>query len=190
MTLLRPKLLFRFILAVTFAFVFFAFQKPTISQAFDSSKCTYIGQCVDNLKCYSPCGNSCGVWVANGPCGSAVIGGIQPPDGVIDYNLDAAMQGGGGNAIGIFVFLSVALRLFTVVAGLFMFFNFFIAGYTLIVSAGNSQKYTDVRERLTFGMIGLVIIVAAYMIAAMIGLLFFGDATFILQPDISQYGAI
>lgn len=182
------SLVFGTILAL--GLMLFTFQQPSTTKAFDGSKCTYIGQCVDNVKCYSPCGNSCGVWVPGGACGSAVIGGIQPPDGVLDYNQAAAIQGGGGNAIGIFVFLSTALKLFTVVAGLFMFFNFFIAGYTLIAGAGNSQKYTDVRERLTFGIIGLVIIVAAYMIAAMIGLLFFGDATFILQPDISQYGAI
>lgn len=159
-------------------------------RAFDPTQCTYDGQCVQNETCYSPCGGGCGVWVANGPCGSAVVGGIKPPEGVQDYNTIAMMGGGGGNAIGVFAFISVGLRLFTIISGLFILFNFLIAGYTLIASAGNSQKYTDVRERLTFALIGLVIIVAAYMLAAMIGLIFFGDATFILQPNISQYSAL
>lgn len=121
-----------------------------------------------------------------GDCGSAVIGGISAPQGVGSYNCST----GYCTNIGIFAFISVALRLFTIICGLFILFNFLIAGYTLIASAGNTQKYTDIRERLTFALIGLVIIVAAYMLAAMIGLIFFGSATFILNPDISQYSAL
>ena len=183
LTLLFPVILF---------VVFFAVSTflPTSAQAFDSSKCTYTGQCVDNMKCYSPCGGRCGVWVSNGPCGSAVVGGIKPPEGVLEYNTETMMQGGGGNSIGIFAFLSVALRLFTIICGLFMFFNFLWAGYALITRAGDSKAFSDVRERLQYALIGLVIIVAAYMISAIFGLLFFGDAGFILQPNIAMFGAI
>lgn len=158
--------------------------------AWDGSKCSYENQCVDNFKCHSPCGDSCGTWLKGDPCGSAVIGGIAPPSGVADYNTIAVFGGGGGNAIGVFAFISVGLRLFTILCGLFMFFNFLWAGYSLITRAGDNKAYTDVRERLSFAMIGLVVVVAAYMLAAMIGLIFFGDATFILQPDISRYSAI
>lgn len=121
-----------------------------------------------------------------GDCGSSVIGAIAPPQGVGGYNCSTGLC----TNIGIFSFISVALRLFTIVSGLLVFFNFLGAGYTLIAKSGDTKAYSDVRERIMFSLIGLVIIVAAYMIAAMIGLLFFGSATFIIQPDISQYGAV
>lgn len=162
---------------------------PTVF-AWDGSKCSYLDQCVENFRC--KCLGTCTgtiIWTKGDPCGSAVIGGIRPPNGVSDYNL-IAMLGGSGDNIGIFAFISVGLRLFTILCGLFMFFNFLWAGYSLITRAGDNKAYTDVRERLSFAMIGLVVVVAAYMLAAMIGLIFFGDATFILQPDISRYSAI
>ncbi len=171
---------------ITLAQIFFV---PT-AQAWDGSKCSYVDQCVENYRC--KCLGACTgtiIWTKGDPCGSAVIGGIRPPNGVSDYNL-IAMLGGSGDNIGIFAFISVGLRLFTILCGLFMFFNFLWAGYSLITRAGDSKAYADIRERLQYAMIGLVVVVAAYMLAAMIGLIFFGDATFILNPDITQYGAI
>jgi len=175
------------VLVVVFGFLFF---QAEIASAFDSTRCTYDGQCVDNQKCYSPCGGGCGVWVANGPCGSAVVGGIRPPDGVKDFNLDAAMQGSGGNAIGLFVFVSRALRLFTIICGLGIFLTFLWAGYALITQAGNSKAYSDVRERLQYALVGLIIVVSAYTIAAIIGLIFFGNPAYLINPDLASIGAI
>lgn len=146
--------------------------------------CSYVGQC-------APSNNTCEMADATtiadigGPCGSAIIGGITAPQGVGSYNCSTGLC----TNIGIFSFISVALRLFTVICGLFMFFNFLWAGYALITKAGDTKAFTDVRERLQYAMIGLVIIVSAYMLAAIIGLVFFGNAGFILKPDISQYGA-
>ncbi len=146
--------------------------------------CTSIGQCGPNNKVCILIGPN--TVAPNGAdCGSAIIGGITAPQGVGVYNCDT----GNCTNIGIFSFISVALRLFTVICGLFMFFNFLWAGYALITKAGDTKAFTDVRERLQYAMIGLVIIVAAYMLAAIIGLVFFGNAGFILKPDISQYGA-
>ncbi len=146
--------------------------------------CNYRGQCAPSNKL---CEEVAPGVIADigGPCGSAIIGGITAPQGVGSYNCSTGLC----TNIGLFSFISVALRLFTVLCGLFMFFNFLWAGYALITKAGDTKAFTDVRERLQYALIGLVIVVAAYMIAAIVGLVFFGDAGFILKPDITRYGA-
>ena len=146
--------------------------------------CSYQGQCAPSNKICEVVAQGV-IADIGGPCGSAIVGGITAPQGVGNYNCSTGLC----TNIGIFSFISVALRLFTVICGLFMFFNFLWAGYALITKAGDTKAFTDVRERLQYAMIGLVIIVAAYMLAAIIGLVFFGNARFILKPDISQYGA-
>ena len=108
--------------------------------------------------------------------------------GVDRYNIDAA--NGNGINIGILVFASKLLKLVNIVAGLLIFVNFVSAGYTYITSAGNTSLYTEIKEKLTFSVVGIVIIVAAYTGAALLGLIFFGDPSFILNPDLVKYGAL
>lgn len=109
-----------------------------------------------------------------------VFGQVVPPAGVGAF--DAAA--GGGDAIGLLVFFSTAIRIFTIVAGLFVMLNFFLAGYEYITAA-DSKAHQKVRERLTNSVIGLVIIVSAYTIIALISLIFFGNAGYIINPVIS-----
>lgn len=150
--------------------------------------CTYAGQCVNNSLCaIGGYGGARYIAPSTRECGSFVVGGVGAPLGLARYNTVAEMQGGG---IGALLFFSTLLRLFTAIAGLAVFANFLYAAYVFISKAGDSKAFSEVQERLTFSIIGIVIIVAVYMIAAIIGLIFFGDASFILQPDITQFGAL
>lgn len=153
------------------------------------SGCTDIGACGTNGKIciittplvVRPVGADCGV----GNAGSQIIGPIVPPQGVGAYNARAGVGG-----IGILIFASNALKFFAVICGVVIFFNFISAGFEYITGAGKTETHTKVREKLTWSVLGLVLLISAYVIAAIIGLLIFGNASFILQPNIVQYGAL
>lgn len=106
-----------------------------------------------------------------------IIGSVTPPPGVTAYDAQA-----GG--IGLILFLSTLIRVFTVVAGLYVMAQFLLAGWQYITANGDTGVNAKVRERITMSLIGIVIIVASYTVAGMIGYLFFGDASFILNPNI------
>jgi hypothetical protein len=105
------------------------------------------------------------------------FGTIVAPAGVERYD-----QAAGG--IGLLLFMSNLIQIATVVAGVWVMFNFITAGYMYVTSNGDSGIHGKVSSKLTQSVIGLVIIVAAYGIAALVGLLMFGDATYFLNPDI------
>lgn len=112
----------------------------------------------------------------------SIFGNISPPPGVGLYDTRA------GGQIGLMYFISNAIKLATLVAGLWVLLNFVMAGYEFLKSSGDSAAYGKVAKRLTMSVVGLVIIIAAYAIVGVIGLLFFGDAGFILNPTIQGPG--
>lgn len=114
--------------------------------------------------------------------GESVLGTVSPPPGVSAYN--AAV---GADGIGIILFMSTLIRIATIVAGIWVLFNFVTAGYDYI-TAGDSKASQKVKEKLTASVIGLVIIVASYVVIAIFGLILFGDAGFFLNPQICGPG--
>ena len=109
-----------------------------------------------------------------------IFGTIDAPQGVIDYNNTA----GGADAIGIFIFTTRIIQLIFVLAGIWVVWNVIGAGFIYLGSEGDSKAHGKVRDQLTMSFIGLLIIVASYGFASLIGLLFFGDPSFILNPVI------
>ncbi len=105
------------------------------------------------------------------------FGTIDAPPGVAEFN----QQAGG---IGIILFFSNLIRLITVVAGLWTMINFIIAGFTYVTSADNPSAIEKIGPKLSSSVIGLAIIVASYTLAAVLGLILFGDASFIISPEI------
>ena len=104
------------------------------------------------------------------------LGIIEPPPGVENY---------GNTVVGITAFISALLRLSAVVAGIWSLFNFIIAGFMYISNQGDSGIHQKVVERFTMTIFGLVVIVASYSIAGLVGLIIFGDANFIISPKIT-----
>lgn len=107
-----------------------------------------------------------------------IIGSVEPPQGVALY--DAAS----GGDIGLFLFLSNLIKIATVVAGIWILFNFILAGFTYISSEGNTKANQDVKNKLTYSVVGMVVIVISYIAIGLLGLLLFGRADFFLQPEI------
>jgi len=117
----------------------------------------------------------------------SVFGQVDAPPGVAEFN--AQIRGGGVGpdveGIGIIIFASNLIRIATIIAGLIVFFNFIKAGYSYIASDGSTKVNEEVKNTLTYSILGLVIIVASYTIIAIISLLLFGKADFILNPIIT-----
>lgn len=130
-------------------------------------------------------------WVLEGSCGGGdgreVIGPIRAPAPIrlLNAQVPDGDQSGRGN-IGIIIFASNIITIVNIFAGIFMMFNFIIAGYTYITLAGNTSAYEKANQRILYGMIGLLIIVVSYSFAGLIGLVFFGDAGFILSPELTS----
>ncbi len=108
--------------------------------------------------------------------GSDIFGTVEPPAGVAGYDA--------GAEIGLLSFIATLIDVATVVAGIWVFINIVLAGYTYITSSGDTGAHGKVRDRITMSVMGLVIIAFAYLFAAVIGLIFFGNADYFLNPTI------
>lgn len=110
------------------------------------------------------------------------IGTIDVPPGVDVYQ--AAAQSETGANIGIIYFVSNLIKIFAVVAGIWTLFNVILAGYIYLSSSGDAGSHQKVQTQVTNSIIGLILIVMSFTFGGLIGLIFFGDATFILNPKL------
>lgn len=85
---------------------------------------------------------------------------------------------------GLILLFTNLLRLIFVVAGIFAFINIIIAGFQYMSAAGDSKALTAAWARIWQTLIGLVIIVVSFALAALFGYLIFGDPGYILRPSI------
>ena len=109
-----------------------------------------------------------------------IFGKIVPPAGVSKYQDQV-----GDNQIGIIIFLSNMIKLITVVAGIWTMLNFISAGWIYLNAAGDASANEKASQLMTNSVIGLVIIATSYTLAGIVGYLIFGDAGFILNPDLT-----
>ncbi len=85
---------------------------------------------------------------------------------------------------GIIALLTNVLRLIFSVTGAFAFFNIIIAGYQYMTAAGDAKALTAAWARIWQSLIGLVILIGSFVLAALFGYLIFGDPGFMLNPKI------
>lgn len=148
--------------------------------------CTAAGMCAGGRICqaqeqsdgrilFAPSSTICG-----GGEGAAVLGGVRMPQGVIAYNNLSRGD------IGIVNFISRLLRMLTVICGIWFMFNMIYAGILFITSSGDTAVFGKFKDSLFYSIIGLFVLAAAYMIAGLIGAIFFGDPGFIIRPTLFQ----
>lgn len=109
------------------------------------------------------------------------LGTLEKPPGVENYETAA---GTGADESPLLFFISRMVQIISVIAGIWVLLNITVAGYTYITNQGNAGANEKVRNLLTQSAIGMMIIVLSYTIGGLIGLIFFGDASFILKPTI------
>ena len=111
----------------------------------------------------------------------SIIGEIKPPGWLEKHG---SVEVGGERGFGLINFFSNILKLMTVVAGLFAAVNLIFAGLGFISASGEPEKLKSANQKIWNSLIGLVIIAASFTIAAIVGWIFFGDATMIISPKI------
>lgn len=81
-------------------------------------------------------------------------------------------------------FLNAILRLIFLAAGLYAFFNLIIAGFQFITAGGDPKGIENAWNKIWQSLLGLIILVSSFVLAAVFGWLLFGDPTAILKPKI------
>jgi len=85
---------------------------------------------------------------------------------------------------GLIVLFNNILRLLIVGAGIFALLNFILAGYSFMSASGDPKKVDLAWAKIWQSMVGLLIIVISFALAAIIGKILFGNAGAILNPKI------
>lgn len=105
------------------------------------------------------------------------IGCISPP-------ISSGINPTTGQLTGIVTFGNTLLTLVFVVAGLFALVNFILAGFAFMSAGGDPKNVTKAWEKIWQTVLGLLIIVASFLIAVILGLLLFNNPMAILSPKL------
>ncbi len=90
----------------------------------------------------------------------------------------------GGAGSGLVVLLNNTLRLVWVIAGIFAFLRIIGAGLSFINAGGDAKKIESAWNSIWQSIMGVAIIIASLAIAALMGLLLFGNVGAILNPQV------
>ena len=109
---------------------------------------------------------------------AGIIGPITVPDPISKYSSCGAS---GGCLI---LFLNNVIKLVIVVAGLFAFFNIIFAGYAFMSAGDDPKKMAAAWSKIWQSLIGLLIVAASFLLAAIFGYIIFGEWNAILNPTV------
>jgi len=104
------------------------------------------------------------------------FGEIKPPEAILRL--------GGGHPRGLILIFNNILRLLIVIAGLYALLNLIIAGYQFMSAGGNPKSIEAAWAKIWQSLVGLLIVAASFLLAAIFGWLLFGDPMAILNPKI------
>lgn len=108
-----------------------------------------------------------------------IFGQITPP-----YSGSYSSGGGYGSYAGIILFLNNVLKLIFVVGGILVLFNLIFAGFQFLNAGGDPKKIEEAWNKIWQSLVGILIMVASFVIAALIGVILFGKPQAILWPAI------
>lgn len=106
---------------------------------------------------------------------------ITPPSNPI---YDASICGSG-----LVVIANVFIKITFLIAGLFSLWKFIEAGFVFIGSEGDPQKVAQARDKITMTFVGLLVMVASFALAGIVGVIFFGSATALINPSLTGVGS-
>lgn len=95
-----------------------------------------------------------------------------------------------GQGAGLTGLVSNLIILITVVGGIWALFNILMAGFMVITSEGDAKKLSEMSSKISGTVIGLLVMIAAPLLAALIGVFFFGDPMYFLNPEITGPGTL
>lgn len=89
----------------------------------------------------------------------------------------------GGAFLAFATLISNIIGVFVVVAGLLFLFQFMLGGFKWLTSAGDKAKLENAQQSLLHAVIGLVVVLAAYAIVALVGSIL-GIDILLTNPDV------
>lgn len=104
------------------------------------------------------------------------IGRIVQPDAL---NNIGTLEGGG-----LGILLNLVFNLMIIVAGIYALFNFILAGYAFMSAGDDPKQVQSAWSKIYQSVIGLLIAAGALVLAAVFGIIIFGDAGALLFPEI------
>lgn len=111
---------------------------------------------------------------------TGIVGTIDPGPALKPY---------GNVGPGVGQFFTNILRLVFVGAGIYALINLIVAGFTYMQAGGDTKMLAAAWARIWQTLLGLVIIVGSFALAALFGYVIFGDAGFMLNPVIYGPGS-
>lgn len=102
-----------------------------------------------------------------------LFGKVSPPPGVSSF--------GGVTEGGLTSFLNTVLKLLIVFAGVYAVFNLVTAGYGFMSAGDDPKKVAAAWGKIWRTLIGLLLAVGAFVLAALFGQILFGDPNALLQ---------
>ena len=112
----------------------------------------------------------------------SIFGTINPPGSTNSYTKYGALAA----TTGLTRLLSNLLTFLITIAGLFTLVNFIIAGYLYLSANAEPQKIAAAGNKMLQSLIGLAIISVAFIIAGIIGYIFFKDPAFLFKPKFTK----
>ena len=106
------------------------------------------------------------------------FGKITPPPGTPSIGVSDPQTG-------LVKMINVGLTSLLIVAALYTLLNLILAGFMYVTSAGDTKKVSEANQRITYTVIGLIVIVAAPLIAIVMGIVAFGRWDAIINPEIT-----
>ncbi len=97
------------------------------------------------------------------------IGTVSPPIGGKSYEE------------GLVPFINNAFKLLFIAIGFYALLQFVLAAYDYINAEGDKEKTAKAQRRITFSVIGLVLMALTFIFAGLIGQVFFGDWNYLLD---------
>lgn len=104
------------------------------------------------------------------------FGQVAPPAAIGGFE---TVEGGGLGQL-----LNLILRVMVVGGGIYALFNFILAGYLFFSAADDPKKAESAWAKIYQTAIGLLFIAGSLLLASIFGWLIFGDATFIINPQL------
>ncbi len=109
-----------------------------------------------------------------------IFGNITPP-----YTGQNAYS---GEAFGLIDFLGNILRLAFLIGGFLVLIKIFLAGFAYITAGGEPKKLEQAWANIWQSIVGMLIMVSAFVLTAIVGKILFGDPLFILNPFLYGVG--
>ena len=89
-----------------------------------------------------------------------------------------------GKTFGLIAFANNLLKLVIIIAGIFALLNLIIAGFQFMTAGGDPKAVGRAWSKIWQSLIGLLVVAASFLLAAIFGWLLFGNPLAILQPTI------